>query len=48
MLWKLLLEPLDNRSSFKVEGIVYSNQLSAGEPLVVLCNYLGHVIALKT
>lgn len=47
MLWKLLLEPLDNRKSFKAWRISYSNQLSAGEPVVMLCNYLSLGIALK-
>jgi len=43
--WKLLLEPCDN----KVQRIIYSNQLNAGEPTVILCicNYLGLGVALK-
>lgn len=48
ILWKLLLEPLDNK--LKVQRIMYSIQLNAGEPTVILCicNYLGLGIVLKT
>lgn len=48
MVWKLLLEPLDNK--LKVQKIIYSNHLvNAGEPTVILCicNYLGVGIDLK-